>query len=112
MVSRAVFGWFDFKSFVEHASAISNDAVHVLVGGLGTLLIAVVTRRSVADWLPWLTILSVAVANESADLWREQWPSPAMQYGEGAKDILLTMALPTALLIVARCYPRIFSRTP
>lgn len=100
-------GWFDFKTFLEHASAISNDAVHVLVGGFGTLLVAFVTRRSIADWLPWLFVLFGALANEAVDLWVEQWPNAAMQYGESAKDIALTLAIPTALLAIARRCPRI-----
>jgi len=33
-----------------------------------------------------------------------------MQYGDGAKDIILTMALPTLLLVTARVTPRIYAR--
>jgi hypothetical protein len=33
-----------------------------------------------------------------------------MQYGDGTKDIFLTMALPTLLLITARVTPRIYGR--
>jgi hypothetical protein len=47
--------------------------------------------------------------NEAGDLWVEQWPEPAMQYGEGLKDIVLTMFLPTVLILVARFRPGILS---
>ena len=109
LLSRAMWGWIDFKSFIEHASAISNDAVHVLVGCFGTLMFALLTRRSVADWSPWLLVLAGASVNEAGDLLREQWSDAAMQYGESAKDLVLTLAVPTALLLAARLCPRILS---
>lgn len=112
LISRAIWGWFDFKRFIEHASAISNDAVHVLVGGFGALFIALVMRRSVADWLPWLLVSAGTFANEAGDLLGEQWPNAAIQYGESAKDVVLTLAVPTALLLAARFCPRILSPAP
>ena len=45
--------------------------------------------------------------NESVDLWAELWPSRAMQLGEGAKDIVLTMLLPTVLMLALRWSPRL-----
>jgi hypothetical protein len=40
----------------------------------------------------------------------EQWPDLAVQYGESAKDILLTMTLPTVLLVMARAWPQLFKK--
>jgi len=48
--------------------------------------------------------------NETVDLWVERWPDRMMQYGDGVKDIILTMALPTLLLVTARVTPRIYAR--
>jgi hypothetical protein len=42
------------------------------------------------------------------DLWLEQWPDPGQQYGEGAKDLLLTMAVPTIIMLAARSRPDLF----
>src|SRR5438874_1834624 len=65
-------------------------------------------RRPLTAWLPWLWALAVILWNETVDLWIEQWPDPGQQYGEGAKDLLLTMALPTLLMCAARVRPDLF----
>ena len=102
--------WFHTKMFIEHASVISSDAMHVLAGVLIQLLGAVTFRRSIANWRPWFGVLALTLLNEFIDLWMEQWPDLAVQYGESAKDILLTMTLPTVLLVVARLRPQLFRR--
>ena len=83
------------------------DALHILVGFAIFLLSALVLRRSVASAPPWLATLLLEVGNEAYDLHVELWPHPASQLGEGAKDVMLTMALPTLLLIVARLRPKL-----
>jgi hypothetical protein len=85
------------------------DALHVVAGVALQLLAAALMRRPVAGWGPWLVTLLFASANEAADLLAEQWPHAGMQLGEGAKDILLTMVLPTLLLAAARWRPALFS---
>lgn len=102
--------WYRVKMFIEHASIITSDSMHVLAGVLILLLSALILHRSILSWLPWLIVLALAVANEAVDLWVEQWPDLAMQYGESAKDLLLTMTLPTILLLAARFRPQLFRR--
>jgi hypothetical protein len=55
-------------------------------------------------------MLALILWNETVDLWVEQWPDPGMQYGEGAKDVLLTMIVPTVLLFAVRIRPDLFRR--
>ena len=98
-------GWYQFKLFVEHASGISMDALHILVGFAVFILAAQLLKRTVASALPWLAVLVLELANEAYDLHVELWPDPWSQFGEGAKDIMLTMALPTLLLVLARWRP-------
>ena len=102
--------WFHTKMFIEHASAISSDAMHVLAGVLIQLLGALLFRQSIGNWRPWSIVLGFALLNEFIDLWMEQWPDLAVQYGESAKDILLTMTLPTVLLVMARVWPPLFKK--
>ena len=78
------------------------DSLHVLAGVMLQLAAARVMRTSVADFRPWLLVLGLELANEAYDLLVEHWPDPGMQWGEGLKDVLLTMFLPTILLLVAR----------
>ena len=101
--------WYEFKLFLEHAIGFSMDAMHVIAGVLVQLLAAALLRSSVARWPPWLAALAIELLNEFSDLAVERWPKPGMQLGEGAKDVLLTMALPTVLLIVARTRPRLLA---
>lgn len=102
--------WHRVKMFIEHAAIVTSDALHVLVG-VGLLVVAaLVLRRRLTQWLPWLVVLAAALFNETVDLWVEQWPSLAMQYGESAKDILLTMLLPTLLMAATRQRPELFIR--
>jgi hypothetical protein len=103
--------WYQLKMFMAHTSDVSMDAWHILAGAVLQLTLAAIFRRSVASLLPWVAVLVLELANELADLWVEQWPDPGMQWGEGAKDIALTMALPTLFLLVSRFYPRVLTAT-
>ncbi|MBH9538468.1 hypothetical protein [Novosphingopyxis sp. YJ-S2-01] len=94
-----------YKMLFEHMLGFSSDALHVLVGVALQLFVAWVSRRSLAHTLPWLTVVMLELLNEGNDLLTEIWPDPAMQAGEGLKDLLLTIALPTLLLVIARKRP-------
>jgi hypothetical protein len=106
------FGWFDLKMLFERSIAFDSDGLHVLAGVAVQLLAAALLRSSVARWRPWLVVLVLTLANEAVDLWVEQWPDAELsgQWGESIKDLLLTLALPTLLLMVARKWPRLLVR--
>lgn len=104
-------GWYQVKLFLEHVSGISMDALHILVGFLVFLLAAQLLKRSVESPLPWLALLILELGNEAYDLHVELWPDPGSQLGEGMKDIMLTMALPTLVLILARCRPALLRQS-
>ena len=108
LVTGAMASWHQGKLFVEHTIAIDHDALHVIVGVLVWLLIGAVTRRPLASLRPWLWLLAIIGWNETVDLWVERWPDPGMQYGEGAKDVVLTMLLPTVLMLAVRVAPKLF----
>jgi hypothetical protein len=105
-------GWFDLKMLFERSIAFDSDGLHVLAGVLVQLTAAAILRSSVARWQPWLITLTVTIANEAVDLLVEQWPNPELsaQWGESAKDVLLTLALPTLLLVIARRWPKLLTR--
>ena len=104
--------WYDAKLLLEHASGVSMDALHILVGVAAQLIFAIIFRTPLASWRPWLFVLTLLLFNEFSDLWVEQWPQPAMQYGEGLKDTGLTMILPTLIMVLARWRPEVFYRRP
>ena len=102
--------WYAAKIVVEHTFAFSHDALHVLVGVGLQLALARLMRGSVGQVMPWLGVLAMELLNEWSDLSFEIWPNRPMQWGESAKDILLTMALPTILLIISRRSPDLLGR--
>ena len=101
--------WYQLKLFIAHASGISMDAWHILVGVVAFLLIARLLDSNVGRLLPWLLLLAAELINEAYDIHIERWPDLGSQLGEGAKDIMLTMALPTLIALVARWRPRLLT---
>ena len=108
-ITTAMSSWHQGKLFIEHAVTIDHDALHIIVGLLVWLAICFVTRRTIDSWRPWLWLFALILWNEAVDLWTELWPDAGMQFGEGLKDLLLTMLVPTVLLVLARYWPRILA---
>ena len=109
-VDRLGASWFEWKMVLEHSVAFHDDALHVIAGVIVQLAAAAVLRLSLARLGPWFVVLALELLNEWSDLRWELWPLPqrSAQLGEGLKDIVLTMALPTVLLLLTRFYPRLF----
>ncbi|HEX8193625.1 MAG TPA: hypothetical protein VF552_12080 [Allosphingosinicella sp.] len=102
--------WYSVKLAVVEQTALSRDALHILFGLAGQLLVALVIRRSIAHPVPWFAVLLFELANEYYDLAREDWTDRAMWPGT-VRDLLVTMAIPTILLILTRVAPGLFVRT-
>jgi len=107
-LSSAMNGWYQAKLFIEHSLSISHDSLHVIVGVLLWLGLGFLIRRPLTSWRPWLWLFAAILWNETVDLWVERWPDPGQQYGEGTKDLLLTMLLPTILTCALRSRPDLF----
>ena len=108
--AHAAWTWVEFKLLIERSIAFSLDSLHVMTGVVLQLLFSALLRRPVSTLWPWVLVLVLTCANETADLWFEQWPHPGMQYGESARDLLLTLFLPTVLMLTARCAPGLYGR--
>lgn len=100
--------WSEWKLFFERLTDVSSDSLHVISGVTFLLLASAIVKRPVSSWRPWLVVLLLTAVNEASDLWIDRWPHLGMQVGESAKDILLTMVLPTMLLLSARFLPRLY----
>jgi hypothetical protein len=111
-VFAAMVSWHQVKLFIEYTVSLDHDALHVIVGLLLWLVLALLTRRPLASWVPWLLLLVVILWSESVDLWTERWPDPGQQYGEGAKDLLITMLVPGVLMVAVRRRPDLFRAHP
>jgi hypothetical protein len=101
--------WYEIKHAVEVFTGLNEDALHVHVGVLAQLLAAFLLRRSVASPWPWLFLLLAVGANEWFDLNYETWPGSERdrQFEESIRDAWNTMLIPTLLLLLSRCAPRL-----
>ena len=99
--------WYDVKLLVVDHTGLSRDALHIFIGLAAQLGVARLTRRTLASPLPWLAVLIGEAANEGYDLLREQWTDRPMWPGS-LRDLLVTMAVPTMLLLLARYAPGLF----
>jgi hypothetical protein len=111
-IVAAMTSWHEGKLFIEHAVDVAHDTLHVIVGVLLWIVLGLVTRRPLSSRRPWLWLFAIILWNETVDLWTEQWPHPGQQYGEGAKDVLITMLVPTILLFAVRLRPDLFRVGP
>ena len=107
MTALANFDWYQLKLFAEHSTGVSMDALHVILGVVLQLLVALLFRSSLARPMPLLAVLALELVNEANDFRVEVWPDPGMQFGEAAKDIVLTMFLPTLIFLVASRRPKL-----
>jgi len=105
----ALMTWFQAKMFLEHSISVDPDALHVIAGAIIFLVCARLFRCSIASWRVWAALLCLNFFNEFVDLWAERWPDPARQYGQGMKDLILTMTVPTLLVLVARFAPTLLA---
>ena len=104
--------WYQIKLLIEHATGVSMDALHILAGVLAQLMFAALFRVQLKTWRPWTFVLILVLLNEASDLWVERWPQPAMQFGEGLKDVVLTMLVPTMLMLALHLRPTLFADKP
>jgi len=111
-VKAADADWAQVKAFVEHVAGPDDDWIHVVIGPVIQLLAAAVLRQNLQRVGPCLVVLVLELLNEWHDLTWEVWPTRSMQYGESLKDILLTMCIPTILLLLARSFPHWFGLQP
>lgn len=105
--------WLLFKDELVRATALSRDALHIHLAVLAQVAAAVLLRRKLGDWLPWLAVFALALLNEAADLWVEVWPraEQAKQAAMAVHDLLNTMIMPSLLLALSRWGRRLIGRS-
>ncbi len=99
--------WFTIKTWIESSIAFSPKALHPIVGVSLQLAFAALLRTSIAKPAPWLIVLALELANEWTDLTVDVWPNRSDQIAGSITDVMLTMILPTMLLLAARYYPNL-----
>lgn len=102
--------WIALKLDLATSTGLDRDALHIYAAVIVQMLVAVVTRRSLGDAIPWLIVAGVSIANEWADLRYETWPDRSLQHAGAIHDLVNTIMLPTVLLLGVRFLPRLFTR--
>lgn len=102
--------WYSIKLAVVDHTDLGRDALHIFIGLAGQILVALIIRRTLAHPIPWIAVLIGELLNEYYDLGRgEFWDTP--MWPGSVRDILVTMAVPTVLLLLTRYAPSLFART-
>ena len=99
-VARAAQAWLATKASLEAAVPFSSGWLHLAVGPLIFVAAALAMRKPLSSWWPWLIVLVLGVANEIIDL--ALGVSGVKEFGLSGTDLLLTLAIPTIMLALAR----------
>jgi len=101
--------WLDMKE-VAAALLLEKDALHIYAAFVIQVIAALLVRRPLSHWLPWLVVLGFALFNESLDmLLGEEASIKPWQMRGAAHDLVNTMLLPTVLLLLCRYRPGLFA---
>lgn len=83
-------------------SGLPDPVLHVLLGLAIYIVAAALLRRSRHSWTPLLVLLSFQLINEAADVARDLLNGDHIGWRGGIFDTVMTMALPTMLLLIGR----------
>lgn len=87
----------EFKQWMGDATGASEDLLHVHLGLLIFVVVAVVFRRRMHSLWPVSLVWAFALANELVDYFAPGW-----QVDTSALDVLNSVFWPTVLFLVAR----------
>jgi hypothetical protein len=106
------FDWIAFKNELAHLT-VDRDALHIYAALVVQLVAAILLRKPLGSWLPWLAVLAVELANEAGDILLDETEPHIQQWQiDGAiHDFLNTMLLPTILMLLVRHRPSLFERS-
>lgn len=90
------------KTQLAELLGVTKDALHIHIGLAIFLGVALVFRRSLASWIPWLALLAFELVNELMDIFHIHEGVIGFEVGDSMKDVLNTMFWPTVVLIAAR----------
>jgi hypothetical protein len=103
--------WGEFKT-VSETFAISKDALHIYAAFVIQAAAAAVLRRPFGSIWPWLAVLVAEAINEYLDIrYSNETSLQAWQIAEAQHDIINTMLLPSALLLLCRYRAKLFCST-
>jgi cell shape-determining protein MreD len=95
--------WFQSaKIFLSEVTNLGKDALHIYVGLIVMLAVAVAFKKSLRDWRPLAAVALASVAGEIWDVIDTYSHGGTPKWNANWKDIWNTMFWPTALFLLAR----------
>lgn len=98
------------KDLARHSTGLPDPALHALIGLAAYLLAAQLFRRSFSSLLPWCVALALQLINETADMTRDLSLYGDIDVRGTIGDTIITMFLPTMILVIARLRARELAR--
>lgn len=94
------------KLAIVAVTGLSKDSLHIYTG-MAIFLLAMLLRRSPRVFVPWLTVLLVAVLGEMLDRRDDLLSLARWRWKASLHDVLNTLFWPTvlALLLWLKCWP-------
>jgi len=90
------------KQFVVSATGLSKDTLHVYTGLAVMFIAALVLRKPIRSFVPWLIVLAVAAAGESLDMRDDFVYLGYWRWQSSLHDITNTMFWPSIMLMLSR----------
>ena len=90
----------DLKGALERSIPFDSGWLHVIAGPLIFLAAAFLLRKPLSSWWPWFVVLAAELVNEGLDLGLGS--TAPVEIRMSGVDLVLTMALPTAMLVMSR----------
>jgi cell shape-determining protein MreD len=109
----AAFDWIGLKNELARLT-VEKDALHIYASLVVQLLAAILLKKPLSSWAPWLAVLAATLVNEAGDFLLDETEPHIQQWQiDGSiHDLVNTMLLPTLLMLLVRYRPDLFAPRP
>ena len=90
------------KDVIRHATGLPDEVLHVLVGLALFLLAALVLRKSLRSWWPFLVVVALQGINEISDMAGDLARYGDIQVRGTIMDTVLTLTVPLLVVVILR----------
>ncbi len=94
--------WVNAKTAMKQLAPFESGWLHLIVGPIVFVGAALAMRKPFSSWHAWVVVFMIAAINEWIDLAAEDWQQFESRLVDSTSDFLVTMAVPSLWLIVAR----------
>jgi hypothetical protein len=110
--SAIAVAWEQARPFAEHSIGFSSNSLVTIAAVLIQLLACALLRKPISSIWPWLVIFLLICGNEAVYFRSIGWSADEPQLRLRVTHFLLTLAVPTMLMLAARWWPRLLARSP